>query len=147
MKVIMLSDVKKVGKKGEVIEVADGYAKNFLLKQNLAVLASDTALGVLNKQKDDEAKKQVELKKEALEIQELLKTKEFIFEVKADHGKVFNSVSNKQILVELANNGFNLNKKKFIDSQPLKTLGYHLVKIELYKGVIGVIKILLKEKD
>lgn len=147
MKVIMLSDVKKVGKKGEVIEVADGYAKNFLFKQNLAVAASETALGVLNKQKDDEAKRQSELKQEALKLKEVLKTKEFVFEVKAEHGKVFNSVSIKQLLAELSNQGYNLNKKKFIDNEPLKILGYHIVKVELYKGVIGEIKVLLREKN
>lgn len=147
MKVILLNDVKKVGKKGQVVEVADGYAKNFLIKQNLAVAASQTAMGVLHKQQDEEAKKQAALKKEALELQASLKDKEFTFTVQAEHGKVFNSVSMKQLLTELDKQGYPVLKKKVLASQPLKTLGYHIVKIELYKGVVADVKVLLQEKQ
>ena len=72
MKVIMLSDVKKVGKKGEVVEVADGYARNFLIARKLAVVASDTGVKVLQKQKADEDARQEELRKEAIALKSAL---------------------------------------------------------------------------
>lgn len=147
MKVIMLEDVKKVGKKNEVVEVSDGYAQNFLIKNKLAVVASKAAMGVLNDQKDIEKKHQQKLRKEALQLQEILKKEEFVFEVKAKDGRVSGSISTKQLEEALAKKGYNIDKRKIIDQRHLNTLGYNLVKVELYKDVIGEIKVLLKEKD
>ncbi|MDY6062962.1 MAG: 50S ribosomal protein L9 [Erysipelotrichaceae bacterium] len=146
MKVIMLSDVKKVGKKDEVVEVSDGYAKNFLFKQNLAIPCSNDAMKILKHQKADEAERQEELKHRALKIKEELKTKEYTFEVKASNGRVFNSVSTKNLSERLAEDGYDIDKRKFIDREPITTLGYSIIKVELYKNVIGEIKVLLKEK-
>lgn len=147
MKVIMLEDVKKVGKKNEVVEVSDGYAQNFLIKNKLAVFASKAAMDVLNGQKDLEKKHQQKLRKEALELQEILKKEEFVFEVKAKDGRVSGSISTKQLEEALAKKGYNIDKRKIIDQRHLNTLGYNLVKVELYKDVIGEIKVLLKEKN
>jgi len=145
MKVIMLSDVKKVGKKGEIKEVADGYARNFLIAKGLAIVASETSKKVLDKQNAEKAKEDAELKKKAQELADELKNKEFIFHVNAKDGKVFNSISTKQIEEELKKQGYTIDKRKFIDHEPINTLGYSNVKIELYKGVIGNIKVKLVE--
>ena len=145
MKVILLQDVKKVGKKGEVKEVSDGYARNFLIMRGLAVAASTDSMKVLSHQKADEAAKQAELKKEAQALADKLAKMEFVFKVNAKNGTVFNSVSTKQIVEALKAKDIIVDKRKFVDKEPVTTLGYSNVKIELYKGVIGTIKVLLKE--
>ncbi len=146
MKVILLSDVKKVGKKGEIVEVADGYGRNFLIARNLAVMATDASQKVLAKQNEEKAVKDAQLKKEAEELKKLLGTKEFVFKVKAKDGKVFNSISTKMIQEELEKNGISIDKRKIIDNEPVKTLGYSNVKVELYKDVIASIKVKLVEE-
>ena len=146
MKVILLSDVKKVGKKGEVKNVADGYARNFLIARGLAVAESDSAKEILNKQKAEEAKEDAAKRKEANELKGKIEGQEFVFKVKAKDGKVFNSVSGKQIEEELAKKGLNIDKKKIKDSKPISTLGYSNVKIELYKDVVANIKVKLEEE-
>ena len=145
MKVILLADVKKVGKKGEIKEVSDGYARNFLIARNLAVMASNDSLKVLDKEKEAEAQKQAELKKEAEELASKMENMTLEFKVNAKNGVVFNSVSTKQIQVALRKQGIVIDKRKIIDHEPITSLGYNRVKIELYKGVIGTIKVLLKE--
>lgn len=148
MKVILLSDVKKVGKKGEVVEVSDGYAKNFLLKQKLGVLPSNTALNILDNQKKDEALKQQELKAEAERLKEVIEKKEFVFRVKSGtDGRISNSISTKAIAEELAKQNIKIDKRKIIDTAPINHLGYSHVKVELYKGVIADIKVLVKENN
>lgn len=145
MKVIMLSDVKKVGKKGEIKEVADGYARNFLIAKGLAIVASETSKKVLDKENAEKAAEDKALKEKAQKLAEELKNKEFVFHVNAKDGKVFNSISPKQIEEELKKQGYTIDKRKFIDHEPINTLGYSNVKVELYKGVIGNIKVKLVE--
>ena len=141
MKVIMLSDVKKVGKKGEVVEVADGYARNFLIARKLAVVASDTGVKVLQKQKADEDARQEELRKEAIALKSALEGEEFVFKVNSKNGKVFNSISTKHLQEALKKQGYTIDKRKIIDNEPLTSLGYNHVRIELYKDVIATIKV------
>lgn len=148
MRVILLSDVKKVGKKGEVVEVADGYARNFLFAKKLAVQESNKSREILNHQKEAEILNQQELKKEAEILKEKLEKMVFEFKVKSGkEGKVFGSVSTKAIVEELAKNGINVDKRKIIDTAPIATLGTTVVKVELYKGVIGNIKCHLTGND
>lgn len=145
MKVILLADVKKVGKKGEIKEVSDGYARNFLIARNLAVAASNDSMKVLAKQNADEAARQAELKAEAEVLKAKLAEMTLEFKVNSKNGVVFNSVSTKQIQEALKQKGITIDKRKIIDNQPITSLGYSNIKIELYKGVIGTIKVLLKE--
>lgn len=146
MKVILLNDVKKVGKKGEVKEVSDGYARNFLIARGLAVAESDSSKKILNAQKEQEAKEDDANKKQAMEIKNKIESKVFTFNVNAKDGKVFNSISSKQIEEELAKEGLIIDKKKIIDPKPISSLGYTNVKIELYKNVVATIKVNLIEK-
>ena len=146
MKVILLSDVKKVGKKGELVEVSDGYGKNFLLKQKLGVLPSATAMNILDNQKKDEALHQQELKAEAEKTKEIIEKKEFVFTVKSGKdGRISNNISTKAIAEELARQNIKIDKRKIIDNEPISHLGYSHVKVELYKGVVADIKVLVKE--
>ena len=146
MKLILLSDVKKVGKKGEVKNVADGYARNFLIKNGLAVMESEGSKKVLDKQNEEAKKLDAEKRAEALKLKEVLAEKEFVFKVNAKNGKVFNSVSTKQIAEKLLSQGIVIDKKKIKDTKPISTLGYSFVKIDLYKDVIADIKVKLEEE-
>ncbi len=146
MKVILLSDVKKVGKKGEVKEVADGYARNFLFARGLAVMASQSANKVLEKQNQEKALQDELNKEEAISIKEKLETIELDFKVKANNGHVSGSVSTKEIAEELKKKGIEIDKRKIIDKDPIKTLGFSRVRVELYKDVIGTIRVKLIEE-
>ena len=146
MKVILLSDVKKVGKKGEIKEVADGYARNFLISRGLAVMASEGANKVLAKQNKEKEKQEQIAKEEAVKLKDELSKVELDFKVKAKEGRVSGSVSTKEIAEELKKKGIEIDKRKIIDNEPITSLGYSNIKIELYKGVIGTIKVRLIEE-
>ena len=146
MKVILLNDVKNVGKKGEVKEVSDGYARNFLIRQGLAVAATSSSVDVLKGQKAEEAKHQAELKEEAIKTKELIEKTELTFKVNAKEGRVFNSVSTKKIEEALKAKGIKIDKRKIKDTEPVSSLGYTNIRIELYKDVEAVIKVHLIEE-
>ena len=146
MKVILLADVKKVGKKDQTVEVSDGYAVNFLFPRRLAVQVTKKSVEVLEDQQENA--RQIEAKKraDAQALAEKLKDLTVEFSVKTGkEGKLFGNVSTKQIEEELFKQ-FNvqIDKKKFIDKGPLNCLGYHHLKIELHKGVVGTINVHLK---
>lgn len=148
MKVILLADVKKVGKKDQIIEVSDGYAQNFLIARKLAVQVTAKSKEVLKKQQDDEAARQAQLRDEAKVLAEKLKGITLEFTVQSgEGGKMFGNVSLKQVADQLENNfGIAIDKRKFIDKGPLDFLGFHHLKIELYKGVIGEVNVHIKSK-
>ena len=144
MKVILLSDVKKVGKKGEIVEVRDGYGRNFLLNKKLAVLATKKSMEILDEQnlQHDLEEKQKEADAQALK-QKLTKiTLEFHVKT-GEGGRVFGSVSTKQIVEQLQRvHAIKIEKRKFIDTDAITSLGYTDVKVDLYKNkVIGVIRV------
>lgn len=148
MKVILLQDVKKVGKKDQIIEVSDGYAQNFLIARKLAVQVTAKSKEVLQKQQDDEAARQAELCAEAKALAEKLAPIKLEFTVQAGKdGRMFGNVSFKQVADLLQNNyGIIIDKRKIVDKGPLDSLGYHHLKIELYKGVFGTITVYIKAK-
>lgn len=147
MKVILLSDVKKVGKKGQIVEVSDGYGANFLIPNKLAVKATKTSLDIKNKQDEDMAKREEELKQEAIILKD--KMEKLTVEIKAKggkDGKMFGSISSKQIVEEYKKQfNIELDKRKFVDSNTISTFGYTKLKIELYKNVIGTIIVHVSE--
>lgn len=147
MKVILLQDVKNVGKKGQTIEVSDGYANNFLLPRRLGVIATKRSVEILDKQKEDARLLDEKLKKEAETLKERLKTITLEFAVNSGKdGKLFGSVSSKQI-VEALKKQYNIviDKKKFVDKETVNTLGITILKNELYKGVVADIKVHVSE--
>lgn len=148
MKVILLNDVKNVGKKGDVVNVADGYGRNFLIKNGLAEIANNKNLASLEEANKQKALDLEEQKKKAEELKEEMDKLELEFAVKAgSEGKVFGSVSTKQISEELAKQfNISVDKKKFVDTASLNELGVHKVRIELFKGVVTEIKVRLIEK-
>lgn len=149
MNVILLSDVKKVGKKGQIVEVSDGYARNFLFRQNLAVAVTATSKGILEAQKKEQAAKEAELEAAANEIKKQLENITLEFKVKAgEGGRVFGSVSSKQICEELMKrHQIHVDKRKFLDNESITSCGVTFVKVDLYRNkVIGQIKVHVSEK-
>lgn len=146
MKVIFLKDVKGQGKKDDIKEVKDGYAENFLIKNGYAIKYSNRSKEILDNQIEDRNEKEKELIKECEEIKKKLESKTYTFRVKSGkEGKVFGSVSSKQISDELNKQGFKIDKKKILIDDALTTLGHHNVKIELHKKVIAEIKIIMED--
>ncbi len=146
MKVILNQDVKGQGKKGDLINVSDGYARNFLLPKNLAKEATKENLNVMQGQKESqEYRKQKELE-EAQELQK--KIAELTVNIKAkagENGKLFGSVTSKEIAEELKmQHHIKLDKKKFVLPDGIKTLGVTQVDIKLHPGVVGKLKVMVE---
>lgn len=148
MKVILKEDVKKLGKKGDIVTVADGYGQNFLIKNNLAVLATEYGKELVAKEKEEARLKDLENKKEAEALKERLESLTLEFALSSGkNGRTFGSVSTKNIAEELLKRyDIKIDKRKFINAHPIQALGYTQLKIELYKGVIATIKVHLHEK-
>ena len=148
MKVILLSDVKNVGKKGDIKEVSDGYARNFLLRRKLAVEATKASIDILQQQNEDAQQKKDEQVAEAEVVKQQIEKLTLIFKVKVGvEGKVFGTVSTKQIADEmLKKHQIKVDKRKFIDTDNLASLGYHSVRAELFKGVVATIRVQLTEE-
>ena len=142
MKVIFLKDLRGQGKKGEIKEVKDGYGKNFLIKNGYAVLATETSLNRLNKENEENRLLEQLNIKECKEIKSRLEKLKLRFKVKTGAGdRVFGSVSTKLIVEKLKDNGFDVDKRKIKLENPLTSLGFHNVDIELHKEVIATINI------
>ena len=148
MKVILTQDVKKIGKKGEIVNVADGYGQNFLIKNKLAVLATTHGKEIVAQNKEKARLQDLENKKNAEELKKVLEDITLEFQLSSGKdGKTFGSVSTKNIVEELQKtHNIKVDKRKFINARPIQALGYTQLKIELYKDVIATIKVHLSEK-
>ena len=146
MKAILLQDVKKQGKKDDIIDVSDGYAKNFLIKNKLAVPASTKAKEVLQDQKDKRAHEEELFIEECNKIKNKLIKEKIEFTVKTGKDeKVFGSISVKQIHSKLQELGYKIDKKCIHITTPIVSLGTTQVEIELHKKVKFNINIHLKK--
>lgn len=143
MKVVLTSDVKGAGKKGEVLNVSEGYARNFLLPKGMAIEATERNLKELARQKAGENKKKSEELARAEDIKEKLDGIELNIPVKAgEGGRLFGAITAKDIgeAVEKLH-GLNIDKRKIEIKAPIKTLGEHLVQIKLHPQVSAEIKV------
>jgi len=141
MRVILLEDVKKQGKKGQTINVKDGYG-NYLITNNLAVLETKGSKAVLDKQNKDAKEAEEKLISECNKIKDKLAKMTLNFKVKVGkNDQVFGSVSTKQIASELKNKGIDIDKRKIKIDMPVNTLGITEVDIELHKEVIAKVKV------
>ena len=145
MKIILLKDVKKQGKSGDILEVKDGYG-NFLISKGDAVVATKVSVNILDKEnKEREANELLNIKN-CEEVKAKLEKTNISFKVKTGaQDKVFGSISPKQIVEELNNKGFKIDKTQIKLDTPLSTLGTHIVHVELHKKVIANIKINLEK--
>ena len=145
MKIILLEDVRKQGKKGDILEVKDGYG-SFLIKNKQAVVASQGSLNRLNRENEAKATALANDIKAADELKKKLEKVELSFKVKTGEGdRVFGSVSPKQIESSLKEKGFAIDKKQIKPTTTLSCLGYHNVEIELHKKVIATIRVSLNK--
>ena len=142
MKVILLKDVKKQGKKDQIIDVSDGYANNFLIKQGLAVPCNQVNKNRLEKElksKEDALEAKIA---ECEELKKKLEKVEVSFVAKTGKdGRMFGSISSKQIADELKNKGFDIDKRIIKCDHPIDTLGTHIVDIEFHKKVNAKINV------
>lgn len=148
MKIILLQDVKGTGKKGEIVEVNDGYATNFLMPKKMAVMVSKTSLEIKKNQEAEKARQEEERRQKALELKEKLKGITLVIPVSVGkEKKLFGAISTKTIQDEYKKqHNIEIDKRKIIDTGPITTLGYTKLNIELYKGVIGTLSIEVIEK-
>ncbi|MBQ6282909.1 MAG: 50S ribosomal protein L9 [Bacilli bacterium] len=146
MKVIFIKDVKGQGKKDEIKEVKDGYAMNYLIKNKLAVMYTETSNKRLESEKKERKEKEAQDIKEANELKNKLSKVKVSFKVKTgEKDRVFGSISSKQIKEELDKLGYSIDKKKIKVDEPITTLGHHFVNIELHKEVIAKLEIILEK--
>lgn len=147
MKVILLQDVKSLGKKSEIVNVADGYARNKILKDNLGVEATGKNLNDLKLQNQHAEKVAAENLAAAKELAEVLKEKTVEVKMKAgEGGRTFGSISSKEIAEEAKKQlNMELDKKKMILKDPIKALGTYEVQIKLHPKVIGTFRVHVTE--
>ena len=143
MKVILKADIKGVGKKDQVINASDGYARNFLFPKNLAVEANAENMSKLKAKQDSNAFKKSQEKEEAQKIADKLSKILMKVQVKAgENGKIFGGVSSKEIAENLEKQyNIKVDKKKIDLKETIKTLGMFTIEIKLYEGVVGKLKI------
>lgn len=145
MKVILLQDVKALGKKGEVVNVSDGHARNFLFPKKLAQEANDTNMHILNKKNEADRKKKTAEIEAAQKLSNELKDKEIKIEAKAgDNGKLFGAITSKDISQEMEKQlGVSIDKKKIV-MNTIKTVGIYEAEIKVYPEISTKIKIIIK---
>ena len=142
MKVILLQDVKGQGKKGEVIEVNEGYPRNFLIKKGLAEAATASKLNDINQKKAAADYHHAEEVKATRELAKEISGKTFTVRIKAGQGgKVFGSVTGANISDALQQAGYSIDKKKVVLAQPIKNTGVYDIDLKLMEGITSKIKI------
>ncbi|WP_125141210.1 50S ribosomal protein L9 [Clostridium transplantifaecale] len=147
MEVVLLEDVKALGKKGQIVKVNDGYARNFILPKKLGIEATSKNLNDLKLQKANADKIAAEQLQAAKDLAAELGSKSITLSIKAgEGGKAFGSVSSKEIAKAIQDQlGMEIDKKKLILPEPLKTFGTHEVPVKLHKDVTGKLAVKVVE--
>lgn len=145
MKVLLLQNVRGSGMKGEIVEVSDGYAKNFLIKNNLAKMADKS---VVDEKKSQEASREREMKlqrEEAENKAKILKGKTFVIEANLGaNGKMFGAISSKEIASALEKDGIKIDKKQIVLKYNIKSAGTYNIEAKLYSGVVAKFIVIVK---
>ncbi|MBP1927010.1 large subunit ribosomal protein L9 [Sedimentibacter acidaminivorans] len=148
MKVILLEDVKNVGKKGALINAKDGYANNFLFPKKLAIEATPANLKKLENAKRKQEEKEAEIFEEAKKLEEELMKVAIVIKTKAgENGKLFGSITTKEIAEQLEEkSGISIDKRKFELDDTIKSVGEYSVRIKLHPKVVAKIQVIVTEK-
>lgn len=146
MKVLLLADVKAQGKKGEIINVSDGYAKNFLFPKNLAKEATAQVINEVKAKNDSAAYKKETERKQALELAEKINGSVITFKTTGGaDGRLYGAVTNKDIADKIASQlGITVDKKKIVLADNIKRTGEYAVKLKLYPEVSAELKIIVE---
>lgn len=145
MKVLLTKDVKAVGKKGEIVEVNDGYARNFLIKKGMAQQATATVINETNQRNAALERQRQKEYEEAVALGKELKGKTIVIAIKfGENGKPFGAVTSKEISQELAKLGYDIDKKKINLKDSIKSAGIFDVEIKVHSNVTTMIKVEIK---
>ena len=144
MNIILTKDVKKQGKKGDILTVRDGYGK-FLIQNGAAVLKTETSKNILDKENKERELNEKKLIEECNKLKTELEKLTLVFKVKTGKDdRVFGSISSKQIIESLKEKGYNISKKQ-VNMESINSLGFHNVEIVLHKKVSAEIKVKLEK--
>ncbi len=148
MKLILKADVKGLGKKESMVDVSDGYARNFLIPRGLAVEASSSNINVMNTKKEAEKNKKEKELQQAKDLAEKLKAINVVFKTKAgESGKLFGSITSKDVADKLLkDHKLDIDKKKISMPDALKALGSFEAEVKLYPGVLGKLSIKVEQE-
>ena len=147
MKIILLENIKKLGAKGEIIEVKEGQARNFLIPKKLAIEATKKNINNLLEKKDFETKKNLANRDGANKIAEKLNKEVLSFFVKENNGKMFGSITAKSISESLLKLGYNIEKKYIYLKKPIVSLGKVNVKVKIYNDIHATIAIVIAAEE
>ena len=147
MEVILLEDVKSLGKKGQIVKINDGYARNFVLPKKLGLEATPKNLNDLKLKKANEDKIAKEKLEAAKEFAKVLEESTVVVKIKSgEGGRTFGSVSSKEIAQEAKKQlDFDIDKKKILLDEPIRTLGTHVIQIKLHKDVTAKMNVKVQE--
>lgn len=149
MKVILTQDVKAQGKKGQLIEVSDGYARNFLFPKKLAIEANAQAMNELkNRESSEKHKIEVETAQAKELAEKLAKIKLLIKTSSADDGRLYGAITSKDLSEQLKkNNGLTIDKRKINLDKPIKTCGEYVIDVKLYPEIVGKLSVSIQKDD
>lgn len=142
MKVILRQDIDTLGTMGELVNVKNGYARNYLIPQGFAFFASPSAMKALETTKKQYASKMLKMKDQAEYLASKLSDTQITISMQSgEESRLFGSVTNVMIAQELADRGFEIDRRTIVLDEPIKTLGTHEVKIKLHPEVVAIIKV------
>lgn len=136
MKVILMQDVEHLGEKGEIHEIADGYGRNYLIPQGMARVATDGAVKQLREEEKQQARKKAAKREEAVDLKDELESMQVVFSAKVgEENRIFGTVTTQQIAVELANRGFDIDRRDIELDEEIRTVGAYTARIQLHGDV------------
>jgi large subunit ribosomal protein L9 len=148
MEVILREEVEKLGNRGSIVKVADGYARNYLLPKKLAVLATDSNKKIVEQERQAWLRKEAKIKTDAEDLGRLLSGVSLKFRQKVgENDHLFGSVTAKDIAEALEKQNFHIDRRKVILDEPIKTLGEHKVAIRLHREVSIELPVLVEKED
>ena len=147
MKVILLQDVRGKGKKGQLLEVSDGYARNYMLPRKIAMEATPDAINTMRMNDKAQLERQTRERAEAVELAKKMKTMTLTVLAKGGGaGRLFGSVTNQEIADALQAQGITLDKRKIVIDEPIKTVGTYTVRCKLGYDIVGELTVQIQEK-
>ena len=147
MKVILNADVKPHGKKGDVVNVSDGYARNFLFPRKLAVEATVSALDDVRKKEEARVRREAQERKSAAELADKLKSATVTVKVRCGDGdKLYGSVTSNEIAIALKEQGYEIDKRKIVLKDNIRSLGNYTVEVKVYAGISAKVNIVVAKE-